>query len=806
MDVEELKDFVLSQQLVGHQKAVRCVCVLRDGRLVTGDLDGNVILWRRAEVDHRFHHERSFTHHTNFVYAVCGSEITAGGGVFFYTGGYDKRVCRVSVDGTVVNQYKGHDKAVNSLVEFGGGTRLVSGSWDGTAKVWNVETEACEYTMPGHTHAVCVAILPNGEMVTGSQDKAIRFWQDGRLVRTIEGAHEDIVRAFTVIKQDPSAAHALPFAFLSASNDCHIKAWGLDGTQLGDYVDHTAFIFDVKASSVHVGRVFSGGDDKLLKVWDVRLTGEPAQQSILHAGTVWQVCELPNGDVVSCCEDGVVRVWTTHTHRMASEDERELQKKLAHDSAAEEMEKRATPAEFGDLRDVSEINSVRGSRVGQTGLFKEGNLVVAYQWTGSKWERIGEVVGKDKDQQPQGAGGSTISVGDRMYEGDQYFPAGQYDAIWPVEIGSGGSKARLPFRIGDNPLVVAEKFIAREGLGKQAVEQVASFIRQHAATLQPAPRAPPTQTQPTSAAPPSAAAASSAAPTSQAHKPMSNGTKPASKHTKHFPIQQGLIFKTSNVDAMHKKLVEFDEQLPEGHEGKMTDIEKVYLREAMARFKHAKFLDQEFRNCEMDLFFKKFPHWPLDKHFPVMDLWRAYSLHPQSTDMHKGSDEGWHLIVHAMKTAKADPNGNAGVFALRYMANLFHFPTNKYVMMRRRQQVLDGLADAELAASTNKNVRIAFATILCNYAELFQERPDPEGEQQLVSLIGEHLSNETDPESFYRSCVALGSCLVKDASLGPWCRDLEIGVSLTQKSSPFPASEQRCRDIAADILKLIPPP
>ena len=27
-----------------------------------------------------------------------------------------------------------------------------------------------------------------------------------------------------------------------------------------------------------------------------------------------------------------------------------------------------------------------------------------------------------------------------------------------------------------------------------------------------------------------------------------------------------LIFKTSNVDAMHKKLVEFDEQLPEGHE------------------------------------------------------------------------------------------------------------------------------------------------------------------------------------------------------------------------------------------------
>ena len=60
-------------------------------------------------------------------------------GLGFFTGGSDNKVVMVDLEGTVIKEFIGHELAVNSLhqsVE----TELVSGSLDGTAKVWDVET------------------------------------------------------------------------------------------------------------------------------------------------------------------------------------------------------------------------------------------------------------------------------------------------------------------------------------------------------------------------------------------------------------------------------------------------------------------------------------------------------------------------------------------------------------------------------------------------------------------------------------------------------------------------------------------
>ena len=72
---------------------------------------------------------------------------------------------------------------------------FVSGSWDGTAKIWDVETGECKHTLEGHAHAVTVLTMPNGITITGSQDKKIRLWYQGQLQKEFIG-HEDIVRGF----------------------------------------------------------------------------------------------------------------------------------------------------------------------------------------------------------------------------------------------------------------------------------------------------------------------------------------------------------------------------------------------------------------------------------------------------------------------------------------------------------------------------------------------------------------------------------------------------------------------------------
>ena len=77
---------------------------------------------------------------------------------------------------------------------------VVSGSWDNTLKVWEASTGRCLQTLTGHTsHArcrrpveqkrrslvemrgaqvQCVAALPNGDIVSASQDNTLRVWED----------------------------------------------------------------------------------------------------------------------------------------------------------------------------------------------------------------------------------------------------------------------------------------------------------------------------------------------------------------------------------------------------------------------------------------------------------------------------------------------------------------------------------------------------------------------------------------------------------------------------------------------------
>ena len=86
----------------------------------------------------------------------------------------------IDVEGNPTMEYMGHTGAVSSLSQCSP-DEFVSGSWDGTAKIWDVATGECKHTLEGHAHAVSVLTLPNGITITGSQDKKIRLWFRGEL-------------------------------------------------------------------------------------------------------------------------------------------------------------------------------------------------------------------------------------------------------------------------------------------------------------------------------------------------------------------------------------------------------------------------------------------------------------------------------------------------------------------------------------------------------------------------------------------------------------------------------------------------
>jgi phospholipase A-2-activating protein len=63
--------------------------------------------------------------------------------------------------------FEGHENSVNSLSQAVG-DEITSGSWDGTARIWDTKTGKVKSVLEGHQHAVTVLTLPNGITITGS--------------------------------------------------------------------------------------------------------------------------------------------------------------------------------------------------------------------------------------------------------------------------------------------------------------------------------------------------------------------------------------------------------------------------------------------------------------------------------------------------------------------------------------------------------------------------------------------------------------------------------------------------------------
>jgi phospholipase A-2-activating protein len=89
----------------------------------------------------------------------------------------------------------------------------------------------------------------------------------------------------------------------------------------------------------------------------------------------------------------------------------------------------------------------------------------AYSWTNGQWKLVGDVAGTSHPK--------------KQYEGDKFFPKGEYDYIFDIQDDSGLNR-RLPFNDGENPLVCAEKFLVREGMNAEYKQQIVQFIMKNA--------------------------------------------------------------------------------------------------------------------------------------------------------------------------------------------------------------------------------------------------------------------------------------------------------------------------------------
>lgn len=342
----------------------------------------------------------------------------------------------------------------------------------------------------------------------------------------------------------------------------------------------------------------------------------------------------------------------------------------------------------------------------------------AYMWKDGKWEYVGEVMA-------QGAAEK------RHYHGDRFFPKGEYDYVFDVDVNEGSPKSLLPYNEGDNPLVVAEKFLTREGMNLGFKEQITDFIRRN---------------------------------TKGRGNPVAGGgqktgTKPKSQSC--FPIRQSIFYQEMNMDGLLTKMTEFHTKLQDQtdphHQSHLTEHEFKYVVSLVNKLRDPALYTyiKELSSFEVEVS-KKLLKWPAEYFVPVMDLWRCILMLHASQVFFSGVDSGLPIIAGLIGKLKNGPPVLWTIF-FKVLSNFFIHVSNTLGVVRAKDVVYEAF---KIMNKKDAKVVGFCSNYLMNCSSVVDELPsvnDPFVELQ-IEMIGDLVHNsELTPEALLKLAIALGN-------------------------------------------------
>ncbi len=142
--------------------------------------------------------------------------------------------CGISPRSAVTAALNGHTGAVNSIAFSSDGKQMISGSDDGTVRLWDTVAAREQGTLKGHAAAVLAAALsPDGKLAaSGSADHSVRLWDvvQKRPLATLAG-HQAAVAAvaFSPDGRFLASVESLPSEGSTSGDGKHrpIRLWRL---------------------------------------------------------------------------------------------------------------------------------------------------------------------------------------------------------------------------------------------------------------------------------------------------------------------------------------------------------------------------------------------------------------------------------------------------------------------------------------------------------------------------------------------------------------------------------------------------
>ncbi|KAG7346202.1 WD-40 repeat-containing protein [Nitzschia inconspicua] len=773
-------DWELSQQFVSDSQGVRAACVLPSNndvdayRIVTGNQGGGLC---EFGVPSAALYPIEYQHNHAVTALLTIDELQV-----YVTGCKDALVRVFDYSHQLKATLKGHEKPVTSLsvVKSNDGTPyLVTGSWDGTAKVWDVTRQAMLATLPDHENSVCVAGLEAESssggtphvvhIATGSagiprnnqvQDHTVRIWtvnvQSGQVACTASLAndHEGSIRGIAIVKDYIG----------TCSNDGTVR---LRTRDKGDSIATLSFVYQntqhppmllsVAPISVEDGgasSVAASAEDGHVVIWTQAEDGGSIQepQIIMHPSCVWNVIGLPKGDFATCCQDGTLRIFTKASDRMASQAEKEAFGKAVQE--ASQKKSSGPSAEEVAKLPLWELNlQKRGTSEGQVQLFNKNGNAIAAQWSMSSqtWIEVGQVMGSAD-------GGSIDGV--------------QYDHVLPIEVdqtGGGVAKLQLGYNNGENPFVAAQRFIDSYVLPQYHLNDIANYIQQRVGSQGR-----------TLGGGPTSSLSSGMGPVATAGVPIIA--------YQHLPIPGYKSFElppktaSTTLEKMKKKI----EETATLSDTQLASVSSLMETLAATNRYHSSKIQPEELKVIMDML-ESLP--PADA-FPALDLARLAVAHPDAASLNNTTQ--WNKIIcKALSMCEDTPSleGPAAVaipmLSLRLFANAFRGgPGSQQAVVDLLESVLK--CNETFLGSGNKNIRLSVATVLYNTSfYLHSKDASPVYSSQVVVQVDNILKNRSyETEALVRAMIALGTVAMSSPEAKETAKSLFVVSRVEMAASP----------------------
>jgi WD40 repeat protein/uncharacterized caspase-like protein len=210
--------------------------------------------------------------------------------------------------GKELRRFEGNSAEVTSVVFSPDGHRVLTGSADRTVRLWDAGTAKELRRFEGHSGEIaCLAFSRDGRKVlTGGEDKTVRLWDEktGKELRRFEG-HSDTV-AFVAFSPDGRRV-------LTGGKDNTARLWDEEtGKELQRFQGNSGRVSAV-AFSPDGRRALTGSLDNTARLWDLE-AGKELHRFEGHSGWVYSVAFSPDGGrVLTGSADKTARLWDVET-------------------------------------------------------------------------------------------------------------------------------------------------------------------------------------------------------------------------------------------------------------------------------------------------------------------------------------------------------------------------------------------------------------------------------------------------------------------------------------------------------------